>query len=138
MITATNMVFELVDGIHVVVHSAQNPSDGEWAAYTTELRDCERVDGLFVFTHGGAPNARQRKLLREVWAHRGKTPRVSVLTNAIVVRTVVTAFNIFLNNQLKMFALSELHPALEYLGIPPERRDPILRALERLRARLGA
>src|SRR5262245_165121 len=79
-----------------------------------------RIKGTLVYTLGGAPNATQRKQLREIIWRGGEPFPTAIMMGSAMIRTVITAINLFLNNQLRTFTLEELEAALQYIRAPHE------------------
>lgn len=129
------MAFRVVDQVLVLVHAEQDPSDDEWMEYVLEIkRQGTLLLPQVVFTAGGRPNSVQRKMLTDVLAGRGM--KVAVLSVSTMVRGVVTAISWF-NRDIRAFDPSELHRALDYLGVPPAQAGLIQVALDSLRGKLA-
>ena len=111
-------VFErVVHTTWVVVHSTEPPSDAECEhAWANLSANYATVKGTLIVTLGGGPNARQRQRMREVLGAR-KMPRTAVLTKSTVGRLIVTAFNLFSDQNLRLFAPDDIDAALRYLDV---------------------
>ena len=137
---ARTMAFRYSDGLLLVAHSAQSPSEADWAEY---LRYCEHemprsCRRTLVLTRGGGPDAAQRKrvqtLIERISQGQTEPLRVAVVTDSTLVRGIVTALNWF-NPHTRAFASAALPEALRYLSVPAgetaERLGRELRTLER-------
>jgi hypothetical protein len=93
------MYFRQLDALSITVSTARNFDDGEWFAFLEEtlaiardLRVTVKVSMACVNAH---PNARQRKAMSDFFErHRlEKLERIAIVTDNIVVRGAMTAFN---------------------------------------------
>jgi hypothetical protein len=95
MATARTMLYRIVDGVFVVMHTAEAPHDEEWAQHCHDVaRELERIRGVLVYSHGGGPTSKQRGVLRGI----------------------VTSINWFLNNRLAAFDPNDLDKALKHIA----------------------
>ena len=118
------MAFRYTDGLLLVAHGAQAPSESDWSGY---LRYCEHhmprtCRRTLVRTRGGGPDAAQRKraqqLITTISQGIVEPLRVAVVTDSTLVRGIVTALNWF-NPHTRAFAPDALSQALDYLSVPP-------------------
>lgn len=120
------MAFERMEArgrsVLVALHTHVPPSADEWDAWTALLeREVRLVDGdlatlpNLVVTDGGAPNISQRTKVNNLVAQARVLPRVSIVTDSVIVRTVARAFVIF-NPLFRVFAPAEVHAAAVHLG----------------------
>jgi hypothetical protein len=134
----TTMLFERVWDVLVVLHGAENPSEDEWNAYVRLVHDAQfsttPMTGVFVTTHGGAPNAIQRRSITEA-AGLGE-PVICVCTDSVIARGVVTAFSWIYRTPLRAFRLDEVDRALEALKVDPGRRSEVIATLTRLKRQM--
>src|SRR5690349_5981657 len=117
------------------VHATRHPSDEEWQeamSLYTEMRDEPGLAAL-VYTTGGAPNAAQRAQLNV--ATGGRAIRIAVLTTSATARTVGIAIRWF-NPNIRIFAPTEIEPALAHLEANADERELLRASLVDLRARL--
>ncbi|MET0388009.1 MAG: hypothetical protein ABW321_18700 [Polyangiales bacterium] len=132
------LLFERVHDLAVVVHSAENPSDEEWAQYARFLHEIQSsaspVKGLLVTTLGGAPNAIQRKaVLDAVGANQAAT---SVCTDSLIARGVLTALRWLHREPMHAFRLDEVTRAIEALPVSRERLGDACAVVVRLQTQL--
>jgi hypothetical protein len=124
---AMAMAMRGLDRLAIAVHSEQPPSDEEWAQWIALCRDRPGALRVLVETHGGGPNAKQRKALNDALGSRDM--RAAILTESLLVRGVVTALA-WLGIPLRAFTFDQVRLAADYL----ELSDPELtHALETLR-----
>lgn len=116
-----------LDRLTIAVHHSRPPSDEEWNRWVALCAAQEGPIRVIVESHGGAPNAKQRKTLSDALA--GRDLRSAILSDSIVVRGVVTALA-WLGISLRAFPLDDYAGLAEYLEIPS---DEIKVAIERLR-----
>ena len=132
MTTRTTMAFRELDGVLVAVHSANAPSDEEWAEY---LAFCMRLPSTcwrtLAVTEGGGPNAKQRRRMQEEYL-RNHRMRVAVVTDAFVVRGIVTALSWF-NKETRWFPSLGLRDALGYLEIRSTAAEGVLDGVARMK-----
>lgn len=121
----------LASGIYATVHTEAAPSDGEWSAMVEELsQKSAQVRSVFVYTAGGAPTARQRKELGEMWAKQGNNPPAVVVMRGFLL-AVITALNWFLKNPIRAFPPSDFERAIDCVVRGQEERAELLLYLER-------
>ena len=129
-------LWKRLDDYFVVVHTTTPPSDNEWNEVLAEFRkfdDLKRAR-IFVYTEGGAPNARQRALLNQVMATA--KPPVAVLTSSSLARAAGTAISWF-NPAIRLFAPDDAESALDHLAAAGVDRVRLRKALHELKAKLG-
>jgi hypothetical protein len=131
--------------IQLALHTATAPTWLEWQPYLDQLRahcdaanwDLARV-GSLVVTDGGAPSTEQRTAANNLIVQGRTLPRVAVVTDAPVVRTLLRGVAIF-NSNMRVFAPAEFAEALGFLGVDARRAAEALDALARMeREQLGA
>jgi hypothetical protein len=119
----------------IALHDKDQPTDSQWAALMDNLKtviskhggDFSRIYGM-VITDGGAPSHSQRELLNNVLS--GKSWKISVLSDSLMVRGVVTALNWF-NPEIRAFPSSEVQAFMSHL--PVQRSEyPLVRRETRL------
>jgi hypothetical protein len=129
-----NLVWETVGRVSVVVHGRSQPTTLEWEAYINYARTNVSIKDLKVLvrTHGGSPDAEQRKTMadmaRQDYPH---PPRVAMVTGSVVVRAVMAVSTVF-NPYIKCFAPDHMSIACAYLGLDDHERTRATLALERL------
>src|SRR5262245_4456179 len=130
MAGAKNLTCRWVGDYFLVVQTGVNPSQAEWDWEMREVSEGRsRIQGTLVYTMGGSPNAAQRKQLREVVLHGGAAFPTAIMMSSTVIRTVVTAINFFLNDQLKTFSLHDVDSAMSYIGVPLTQCRSVIAAL---------
>lgn len=130
-------------GLVYAVHDGRAPSDEEWSEYVANCRallervsDGSKVGGLAI-TDGGAPNARQRRLVigvvSELAGEGMARIRSSVISESALVRGVVTAFSWHIP-EMRIFAPSAVRVALDHVDVTTAEIGVVLRDLEQLAA----
>ena len=111
----------------IVAHTNASPSDEEWSGYAREVaaalsRSAPADLRTVVFTDGGGPNAEQRRMLTEIkgW----NIVRVSVVSQSLAVRGIVTAFSWF-NPKIKAFLPIAVGAAFRHLGLSPDEESRV-------------
>jgi hypothetical protein len=138
-----NMIFHLwtcpTNGLRLVIglHTGSAPTNDEWGAYLAAVkhtlnRNPENVRGLSL-SDGGAPSSIQRSGLNTVL--NGRHIPVSVISDSVVVRGIVTALNWF-NGDIKAFAPHSFEEALSYLNVPREANNDLWKAMKDMDTRL--
>jgi hypothetical protein len=110
----------------ICLHTKVDPPQAEWdnvlkllSAQLAAAPDVERMR-MLVVTGGGAPDARQRAQLAEVWAKRDiKTAILVPGRNNPLKRGLMTALT-WINPAIAFFEPPQLSEALVYLGIAQE------------------
>jgi hypothetical protein len=103
------------EGLIILIHGTQPPTDLEWAVYVRELvkHDPRELRNL-VFTDGGAPSGAQRKQVNDFL--KGRASPAVVVSGSYMVRGVVNTLSWF-NPQVRAYAPDELPAALRYIGV---------------------
>jgi len=133
------MMSAVVEDVLVCVHTGAAPFDHEWDAHVgaasalCERRGEARFNSLVV-TEGGGPNARQRAAL--VKALAGKNTQLSIVSDALLVRGIVTAMSWFVAGQ-RMFPVGQFSSACDHLGLHAGRAALCEREVNRMRRELG-
>lgn len=134
---AANLAFKKVDDYWVVAHTTEAPTDIEWHELLATLRRVKeaRRARVFIYTDGGAPNARQRALLNQ--ALDGARPPIAVVTASAVARAASTAISWF-TPTIRIFAPHESERALDHLDASALDRARIKETLAELKAKIGS
>jgi hypothetical protein len=137
------LAFGLVEGIAVMVHGEQQPTDPEWDSYLEYAKSIypQDVRGQLVLSYGGAPSSRQRTAaaLFGKKAYAGQpVPPSAILTNSLFVRAVVTVYRWTLSTSYKAFAVDDFAGAGEYLGLSPEQLENVKAYLFKLLSEIKA
>jgi hypothetical protein len=131
------IAFATVDDLLILCYLRASPSDAEWDVWLAREKHMTHR-GLLVWTDGGAPNARQRaRVAVETGQGLDARPPVALLTDSMVIRSVMTAFTWVLGaaHPIKAFPGESVDSALEWLGVQA-RPAPVRGALSRLSAAL--
>lgn len=132
------IAFTAVDDLLVLCYLRASPSDAEWDVWLARERPMEHR-ALLVWTDGGAPNARQRARVASETGHGLATrPPVALLTDSMVIRSVMTAFTWVLGaaHPIKAFPREAIDAALEWLPVRPQ-PTRVRAAIARLNTALG-
>jgi hypothetical protein len=123
------------------VHDGRGPSDAEWDVYLENVRKALRATrdpthaGGLTVTDGGAPNAKQRRLLVGVTKEEcGETMvriRGAILSDSALVRGVVTALSWHIP-EVRTFAPSRIAGAFEHVRLPASDIATVLADLDEL------
>lgn len=121
----------------VAVHDKTPPTEEEWARW---IRLCRDQPGqelcAYVETHGGGPDARQRRALADGVFRRHSQLRAVVLTDSPMVRAILTALG-WLGVPVRGFALKAIGPAVTHLGLSADELERLEAELPRLRGEAG-
>ncbi|HKP64707.1 MAG TPA: hypothetical protein VJV78_48555 [Polyangiales bacterium] len=128
------MTMGKLDRVKIAVHDTSAPTEEEWARWVGLCAEPGDRLRFLVESHGGAPNAKQRKALNDVLA--GREVRSAVLTDSIVARGVVTALA-WLGIPLRAFPLGDYKSAGEYLGLSHHELTVVVEQLRILRKECG-
>lgn len=123
------------DRVYTLVYGEDPPTDEEWTRCIALFRERAGQDSRFIVeTHGGGPDAKQRKVLAD--AMRNEDTLVAVMTESLVARGILTALA-WLGLPQRGFALHDLHAAASYLGLSREELQHAAEDLARMRYELG-
>jgi hypothetical protein len=152
------LAFAQTDGLMVLVHSKEAPSDPEWDRWIEAWFAClERgqPSRLLIVTDGGAPNSGQRhRMSQQIQSRRGQALRAALLSESMFARLVLnlliameaTWFGGFYRavkgehgaSQIyRAFGRQELRSALPWLELPPSREADVRRLIADLEAELA-
>jgi len=111
-----SMLFKLVDGVLVGIHTHVAPSAQEWRTHCQWIEQIRfEVRAVLVFTQGGGPTSAQRSEMRAAM-HELSPPPTAILTHSAIARGIVTAFNwIFGGQQYAAFEPQLLQSALRFI-----------------------
>ena len=131
------MAFTLVKGsILLVLHTKENPSDDVFEEYIKFAGDnIHRIKSTMILTEGGGPNAMQRGLSNDLLETHNIKAKIAVVTLSRAIRGIVTALSWF-NPNIKAFSTIQIPAAMEYLEVPREDRDAVVREVKALRKKL--
>jgi len=126
------------------VHDHVAPTPEEWRDYVDAARGvvrrvgADRAAGLAV-TDGGSPDAQQRQqvitMIREEDGGRVDRIRSAVISESLIVRTVVGAFTLLLTD-ISLFAPAGAWDALDFVRVPRSDAALVRADLEGLAARV--
>jgi hypothetical protein len=124
-----DMAHELIGDLAIALHTVAAPSREEWAAFMESIRAVPpaRLRVLAV-TDGGGPSTVQRSEFVKYLA--GEKVRIAVMSDALVVRGIVTALSWF-TDKIEIFSPDHFAEATAHLDISSTRHDVVK---ERLRA----
>jgi hypothetical protein len=128
------MTMGKLDRITLAVHDTSPPTDEQWARWIGLCAEGGGPLRALVESHGGAPNAKQRKALHEALA--GRDMRSAILTDSMIARGVVTALA-WLGIPLRAFPLGDYKSAGEYLGLSRQELPAVVEQLRSLRRDCG-
>jgi hypothetical protein len=125
----------------IAMHNQLPIEDASWDEYLDRGErvlkmvngDLSRLRGLTI-TDGAAPNAAQRNRLRTRLGTGAS--KASVITESMVVRTVIGIFGVFIQG-LKVYHPSDWANAFRYIEVPPDRHEDLKKLLGTMRAKLG-
>lgn len=131
----TTMRYAPQGKVLVTVHSAEPPSDEEWARYLEASKShLGFLRASLIITDGGGPNSRQRALLTERYPEFGPVP-VAVVSDSPLTRGIVTALH-WLGKNIRAFRPTALADAFEYLAVPGPETEALLHRVAVLRSEL--
>lgn len=134
----TNMAIAFVPArdqspeVVVALHTSVPPSESEWRTWIALLRsraeavdwDLSRVSNL-VITDGGGPDHEQRMSIDMLVSRAKRPPRVAIVTDSVMVRTIVRGLSVF-NPTVHVFAPAKFDEALLFLGLGVDQRVEVL------------
>lgn len=132
---AQTMLFEVLRGILVGVHSTEAPSDSDWDAWNAfAVANAKDYRAILVFTDGAGPNGVQR-------AKTAKVQELMPLPTAIVTasalaRGIVTALA-WMGKNIRAFSPEQVHEAFGYLSVPAATQADLMRDVASLRVRIA-
>lgn len=123
-------------GIMLVVHNEHDPPQHQWEQFFAFTRE-NMPKNTLVSTLGAKPNALQRKLMRDLLEKHTPKPLVAVLTDSVLVRTALTAMNVFVGKQTCPFAPSAIDDALAFVGVHKDEFVAVKESLRQLKQAAG-
>jgi hypothetical protein len=137
-----NMAYEMVSlggrRVYVALHTRDAPSSDEWDGWVALLDKNAKEDGFdlertpnLVVTDGGAPDREQRTAVNVIVSQAKTLPSVALVTDSIVVRSMVRAFSIF-NPRVAVFAPADFNRALTHIGLATSTRPELVARLTAL------
>jgi hypothetical protein len=118
--------YKLVRRIHVAVHGRESPSDEEWETYLNDIGQWLRsVEGIFSYTVGGGPSAKQRSFAVEFWKRQPKQPPIAVVTPSILVVRMAGALRWFMPTQIQAFTPRNIQKAFDHLQLSAGERSAV-------------
>jgi hypothetical protein len=128
-------VFSRVGPAMLIVHTSDKPDAAEWKRFCVAVAESAGVNRFLVYTDGGGPSAVQRKLLRE---STGEVfPKTAVMTPTVAVRSIISAFTLFIGDRMKAFPPTDWEGACDYLEIPRTEISALRMEQSRLKRELG-
>lgn len=137
--TTPNMLWQYIEGMLLVVGGTKEPTDREFGEY---YRFCEEKwpstsPYCMVVTGSAGLNPKQRDSINRLLKSRPLPPKVAIVTDAAMVRGVVTALSWF-NPGTKAFSTAKLDDALAHLDVPAgEKATKIVLQVRKMQATLS-
>jgi hypothetical protein len=129
---------KLVRNVFTVFHTAEAPSDEEWALFFESVdRHLSEFEVMVVLTAGGGPNARQRDYAARFWRTKHRKPTVAVLTPSRYVKAIAGALGWLAGFPIKAFAAEDFDGAFSYLRLSADQRSAVEAALLEMKKELG-
>ena len=129
-----HLAWDTAGRLSVVVHGRKQPTGLEWEEYVNYARGNAGIGDLrlLVWTHGGSPDANQRKTLEYMARqHFPEAPPLAMITGSLVVRAVMSLATVF-NPRIKCFSPDQISVAYAYLGLDASERKLAAEMLARL------
>jgi hypothetical protein len=131
-----NMVHRVVDEIAIALHTGINPSREEWDAWMDSVRVISAANlSVLAVTDGGGPNTVQRNAF--VKYLDGARMRIAVVSDAFVVRGIVTALSWFTDG-IRLFSPDAFESATSHLSAAPADVERLRAALKDMAPSLSA
>ena len=130
------MKTEIVEGVLLVVHGRDAPSDDEWDEYLRQVKlvvATGRPRAIAV-TEGGAPSLSQRRQVNQILGGTGAIG--AVVSNSTFVRGIVTALSWF-NRGVCSFSPDEFELACTHVGLSAAHAHHLRGRLDALRESIG-
>ena len=126
--------WRVVPGIvHVVVHTREDPSDGDWDEYVDDLeRNANNIRGLLVYTEAAGPSAEQRKKAVAMWERMGIQRQTAVMTGSRVTRGIVTAMSWVMGSAIRAYHVNDFAGAVKSLGLSDDESAAVSQTLREL------
>jgi hypothetical protein len=130
--------YEVVQRVHVAVHSAQAPSDEEWQAYMADIgQRLPQFDAVYSFAQGVGPSGAQRKMSVDFWKKQARQLPIAVVTPSLLVVRAAGALRWFMPSQIKAFIPRDKDKAFDYLKLTAAQRQSVERTVAALLSRQG-
>lgn len=107
----------------LVIHGREPPTGPEWDAWLDVLRaDAAERSGDFsrssnlVLSDGGGPSTAQRTEVNNIVAVAKVEPRVALVTESVVVRTLARGLSLF-NSSFAVFEPASFRRAVSHVGL---------------------
>lgn len=123
-------------GVLVVVHGGAAPSREDWDAVCRAVSELHGIArGQLVVSHGGMPNAAQRKAAIGSLPEGFVAPPAAVISGDAMIRGVITAMNWFLNDSHRAFRPGDVAGVAAHLGRTDEEARELVAFAEELAPR---
>lgn len=118
-----DMAHVIIGTLGVALHTSNTPSRQEWDAWMVSLHDVapSRLRVLAV-TDGGGPNTLQRGALVKYLS--GAKARIAVMSDALVVRGIITALSWFTHG-IQQFSPDRYAEAAEHLDLSMDEQGAV-------------
>jgi len=114
-----NMLWKYTEGMLLVVGGTKEPTEREFQEYYKFCEERWPPSSAYcmVVTGSAGLNPKQRDAINKLIKARKLAPKVAIVTDAAMVRGVVTALSWF-NPGTKAFSTAKLDEALAHLDVP--------------------
>jgi hypothetical protein len=130
------MAHVVIGDLGVALHTDKDPSREEWDAWMVSVRKVPSTRlRVLAVTDGGGPNTVHRNQF--VKYLDGAKARIAVVSDAIMVRGIVTALSWFTDG-IRIFAPEQLHAAMAHVDMSSELRDTTRDHLREMASSLSA
>jgi hypothetical protein len=124
------MAHAVIGDLAVALHTDENPSRDEWDAFMESVRKVPSSRlRVFAVTDGGGPTTVHRNQF--VKYLDGAKARIAVVSDAIVVRGIVTALSWFTDG-IRIFSPDDLADALAHVDLTKDQCDAVKDRLREL------
>lgn len=150
------LAFAVTDGLMVLVHGTETPSDPEWDryldawfAYQNERPQQAR---LLIATNGGTPTGNQRhRMVQRILTIRGRAARGVLLTESLFARVLINALEATWVSEFfrvvkgasadspvyRVVGRQDVRGALTWLELPAAREADVRRVIAELEAEIA-
>jgi len=129
-----DMVHAVIGDLGVALHTDKTPSREEWDAFMSAIRvvPSARVRVLAITDGGGPSTVHRGQFVKYL---DGAKARIAVVSEALVVRGIVTALSWFTNN-IRVFAPDDFRAAIAYVDLTQDECDAVKARLREMATRL--
>ena len=128
MVAMADMAHTIIGDLGVALHTNTTPSREEWDAWMEDVRKVPAAQlRVLAITDGGGPSAVQRNAFVKYLS--GAQARIAVLSDALVVRGIVTALSWF-TDRIQIFSPDRFSDATAHLDLSRAQCDLVKERLE--------